>query len=78
MKASKFLRLKALWQQKQELNKPVVKVEPMVQEKVVEQPKPIVEPAKPEVKEEPTVEKVEQKVTTTKTTKKKTDEQPAE
>lgn len=68
MKASKLLRLKALWQQKEELTKPVV----------VEQPKAIIEPPKQEVKEEPIVEQVEQKVTTTRPIKKKTDEQSAE
>lgn len=72
MKASKFLRLKALW----EKEKPIVV--PVVQSIVVEvpkQPEPIVEPVKEEVKEEP---KLEQKPVVTKTSKKKIDEQPTE
>jgi hypothetical protein len=67
MKASKFLRLKALWESKEQpITTPVV--EPVIVQ-VPKQPEPIVEPVKEEVKQEPVL---------TKTSKKKLDEQPAE
>ena len=73
MKASKFLRLKALWESKEQpITTPVV--EPVIVQ-VPKQPEPIVEPVKEEVKEEPIVE---QKTVAARISKKKTDEQPTE